>query len=94
MKHLLPFIALLLLVSCSSKPNHPADSAQDSGHEMHSTLTFNDGSAIVLANKYLNYPAIDSIRCTRHSFEATYHSCGKGNFNFQKQDLKHQMLQI
>ena len=180
MKHLLPFFALLLLVSCSSKHDNPADSAQDivceyhfegtepfwemdiqndslilfcdnkevimkvsfaeksangntigfandkisgiineswdhnccyavteedplpleiffvfegktyrgCGKKAHSILTFNDGSNVMLGNNYLNYPAIDSIRCTRHSFEATYHSCGKGGFYFQKQDLK------
>ena len=88
MRKLLPFLALLLLVSCSSKTDNPADPAQGSGHEMHSILTFNDGSNIVLGDKYLNNLAVDSIRCTRHSFEATYHSCGKGHFDFQKQDLK------
>ena len=102
MRKLLPFIALLLLVSCGSEPDNPADSEPDSVCEYHfegntyrgcgnkefSILTFNDGSNVMLGDKYLNYSAIDSIRCTRHSFEATYHSCGKGFFNFQKQDLK------
>ena len=180
MRKLLPFIALLLLVSCGSEPDNPADSAPDfvceyhfegtepfwemdiqndslilfcdnkevimkvsfaeksangntigfsndkisgiineswdhnccyavteedplpleiffvfegktyrgCGKKAHSILTFSDGSNVMLGDKYLNYSAIDSIRCTRHSFEATYHSCGKGFFNFQKQDLE------
>lgn len=36
-----------------------------------------------------NYGKIDSIIDSDISFDATYHSCGKGGFGFSKKDLNH-----
>ena len=50
-------------------------------------LTFSDGRSAILFEKLWGYNNIDSISVSTHSFEAFYLSCGKGNFNFQEQDL-------
>ena len=50
-------------------------------------LTFSDGDSAILLEKLWGYDSIDSISVSTHSFEALYLSCGKGNFNFQEQDL-------
>ena len=95
MKRLFPFVILLLLVSCGSNRGVTGDSVKNTGREchfdenIHSTLAFDDGSFVVLSGKYMNYSDIDSIHCFHLSFEAIFHSCGKGGFGFSKEDLKH-----
>ena len=95
MKHLFPFVILFLLVSCGSNRDDTGELAQNTAGEnhseenTHSILAFDDGSSVALRDKYMNYSDIDSIRCFHYSFEAIYHSCGKGRFGFSKEDLKH-----
>ena len=52
------------------------------------SLLFSDGELATIINKYLDYNNIDSINVSQKSFDATYHHCGKGHFDFHKQDLK------
>lgn len=52
------------------------------------SLLFSDGESATIINKYLDYNNIDSINVSKKSFDATYHHCGKGHFDFHKQDLR------
>lgn len=58
------------------------------GKKAYSLLEFSDGYSAILTSNHLNYNHIDSISFSPHSFEATYHHCGKGTLNFQENDLK------
>ena len=58
------------------------------GEKRPSSLHFSDGELATIINKYLNYNNIDSINVSKKSFVATYRHCGKGRFDFIKQDLK------
>lgn len=58
------------------------------GEKRHSSLLFSDEESATIINKYLNYNNIDSINVSQKSFDATYRHCGKGRFDFIKQDLK------
>ena len=58
------------------------------GEKRPSSLHFSDGELATIINKYLNYNNIDSINVSKKSFDAIYHHCGKGRFDFIKQDLK------
>ena len=58
------------------------------GEKRPSSLHFSDGELANFINKYKDYSSIDSINVFQKSFDATYHHCGKGHFDFHKQDLK------
>ena len=58
------------------------------GEKGHSSLLFSDGESANFINKYMDYSSIDSINVSKKSFNATYHHCGKGHFDFHKQDLR------
>ena len=58
------------------------------GEKRPSSLHFSDGELATIINKYLDYNNIDSINVSKKSFDAIYHHCGKGRFDFIKQDLK------
>ena len=59
------------------------------GEKRHSSLHFSDGESANFINKYMDYSSIDSINVSQKSFDAIYRHCGKGLFDFQKQDLKY-----
>lgn len=52
------------------------------------SLLFSDGESANFINKYMDYSSIDSINVSQKSFDAIYHHCGKGRFDFIKQNLK------
>lgn len=88
--------ALLLCVACkdSNSSSQPTEAQQTPMQEYisectkPSSLLFSDGESATIINKYLDYNNIDSINVSQKSFDATYHHCGKGHFDFHKQDLK------
>ena len=66
----------------------PMTKSQSEGFIIDSSLLFSDGESANFINKYKDYSSIDSINVSQKSFDATYHHCGKGHFDFHKQDLK------
>ena len=88
--------ALLLCVACTdSNTSSQLTEAPQTPMQEHISectkpfsLLFSDGESATIINKYLNYNNIDSINVSKKSFDATYHHCGKGHFDFHKQDLK------
>lgn len=66
----------------------PMTKSQSEGFIIDSSLLFSDGESANLINKYMDYSSIDSINVSQKSFDAIYHHCGKGRFDFIKQDLK------
>ena len=90
------FLILLLCAACtdSNTSSQPTEAPQTPMQEYifertePSSLLFSDGESATIINKYLDYNNIDSINVSQKSFDAIYHHCGKGGFDFQKQDLK------
>lgn len=90
------FLTALCLISCtdSNTSSQLTEAPQTPMQEYisectkPSSLLFSDGELATIINKYLNYNNIDSINVSQKSFDAIYHHCGKGHFDFHKQDLK------
>ena len=88
--------ALLLCVACtdSNTSSQLTEAPQTPMQEYisectkPSSLLFSDGESANFINKYMDYSSIDSINVSQKSFDAIYHHCGKGRFDFSKQDLK------
>ena len=90
------FLTALCLISCtdSNTSSQLTEAPQTPMQEYISectkpfSLLFSDGELATIINKYLDYNNIDSINVSKKSFDAIYHHCGKGHFDFHKQDLK------
>ena len=66
----------------------PMTKRQSEGFIIDFSLLFSDGESANFINKYMDYSSIDSINVSQKSFDAIYHHCGKGRFDFIKQNLK------
>lgn len=90
------FLTAFCLLSCtdSNTSPQPTEAQQTPTQEYifegtePSSLLFSNGESATIINKYLDYNNIDSINVSQKSFDAIYHHCGKGRFDFIKQDLK------
>ena len=90
------FLTAFCLISCtdSNTSSQLTEAQQTPTQESISectkpfSLLFSDGESANIINKYLDYNNIDSINVSQKSFDTIYHHCGKGRFDFIKQDLK------